>query len=112
MSTQMTQEHRDFLALLARCLLSNGKSGKALSLYRALLTISPSEPRYQLSTAYAALQEGQSREALRLVEDYLGHSEDINIYAHLVRSKALWALGQEGQARLALNTFLKEESPS
>lgn len=112
MSTQMTDEHRDFLALLARCLLSNGKSHKALSLYRALLTIAPGERRYQLNTAFAALEEGQPREALRLIEDYLSQGEDGNIYAHLVRSKALWALGNESQARLALETFLKEGSAS
>ncbi len=107
----MNDRHREALSVLGYFFLLNGKTRKALILFRALRELFPGEPLFAGSLGYACLALGDYQGALAASEAFLERETDpaARTAGCLLRGKALWGLGNAAGAREALNDGLARE---
>jgi Flp pilus assembly protein TadD len=107
----MNDRHREALSVLGYFFLLNGKTGKALILFRALRELFPGEPLFAGSLGYASLASGDYEGALAASEAFLEGETDPEARSAgcLLRGKALWGLGDAAGARKTLNDGLRRE---
>lgn len=125
----MTEDQKDYLAVLAYVFLQNNKFGEAEALLRLLREMSPADPRVTLSLAYALLSLGDPAAALRELdampldtsneeaalhlrshpgaspEDTLSALSSVGFAATWIRAKAFYALGYPDSAASVLHDF-------
>ena len=97
------------MTVLGYFYLQNGKFDKALILFKALNELFPDDPYLMKSLSYAFLVNGEYENALHLTERLLQDAptrreDDVG---YLLRSKSLWGLGREDEARDLLKQFLR-----
>lgn len=104
----MNERHKEALSVLGYFFLLNGKTGKALVLFRALRALFPEEPLFAKSLSYACLAAGDYKRALAESDAFLaGESRpEARAAGHLLQSKACFSLGETARARDKLDEFL------
>lgn len=100
----MTDRHDEFLLLLAQLYLQHEKWDAALVLLKALRVLQPDSLEVAASLALAALQLGNFEASLREADRLLARESRGGraVAMRLIRSRALWGLGREQEARQAL----------
>jgi tetratricopeptide (TPR) repeat protein len=103
----MDESQKEFLTILGYFFLQNNKAEKALIIFRALQELFPDDPYLMKAGSYACLVNGEHEDALHLAERWLreGPVDRMNEIGYLLKSKALWGLGRENEARETLNQF-------
>lgn len=87
----------EFLSLLAFAHLKCGGAAAAADLLAALRVVDPGNPWVMRTLAYAKLQAGDFRGCLDHLDGWEASRSDKALT--LVRSRALWGLGQRDEAR-------------
>ncbi|CAM2005092.1 type III secretion apparatus assembly chaperone SctY [Acanthopleuribacter pedis] len=105
----MDEQQKEFLSLLGFFYLKNGKTEKAGVLFRALLELFPNDAHLQRSLAYTYLVQRKFEQSLLLADRFLDNpgSGPHKAAAFLIKSKAMWGLGQPESARQMLDRFIE-----
>ncbi len=100
----MTDRSDEFLLLLAQLYLQHEKWDAALVLLKALRVLQPESLDVAASLALASLQLGNFEASLREADRLLARETQSGraVAVRLIRSRALWGLGREHEARQAL----------
>ena len=103
----MGESEIEFLKVLGYFFLQNGKFEKASILFNALHELFPDDAHVSKSLSYACLMREDYEEALKQAEGYLGNTVDDREkgVGYLLKSKSLWGLGRQQEARENLNRF-------
>jgi predicted RNA polymerase sigma factor len=104
----LNDTQKEFLEILVYLFLRYNKFDEALALSLILAEYFPDQPLVHLSLAFAALQSGSpntAADALKNVEP-LAKSKELKKLFYILKSKTLWALGCDGEARSAFTHFL------
>lgn len=83
----------------------NARVDKALILYTALECLAPGDPLTLRSLAVAQLKSGHPDQALGTL-DRLAMAGEIDMTFHLLRAKALIALGRIEESRVAIGNYI------
>ncbi|MDR0418482.1 MAG: hypothetical protein LBH08_03570 [Puniceicoccales bacterium] len=104
----MNDTQREFLEILVYLFLRYNKFDEALALSLILAEYFPEDSQVNLSLAFAALQTGTPGTALDAIKaaEPLAKSRDKKKLFFILKSKTLWALGQDMDARSAYTRFL------
>ncbi len=104
----MDEQQKEFLSLLGFFYLKNGKTEKAGVLLRALLELFPNDAHLQRSLAYTYLVQRKFEQSLLLADRFLDNPDSgpFKAEAFLIKSKAMWGLGQPESARQMLERFV------
>lgn len=97
----MNDTTHDYLSIVAYLLLRNGKADRAIRILKALLVLKPEIRWARRALAYAYLSDGQHEQCLMEIDHRLWPTSTAN-YAHLIRTRSLWALGRRDEARQAV----------
>jgi len=105
----MNESEKEFLTTLGYFFLQNNKPAKALIIFKALHELFPEDPYMMKAASYASLINGYYEDALLLVDKSIrGMASDREKEAgYLLKSKALWGLGRESEARETLNQYFR-----
>jgi hypothetical protein len=100
----MDHSEVEFIKVLGYFFLENGKFEKASTLFQALHELFPDDAHVCKSLSYACLMRGDYEEALRQAEGFLANTtrDRERRVGRLLKSKSLWGLGREKEAREAL----------
>lgn len=104
----MEDSHREFLELLVYLFLRYNKFDEAFAVAQLLQCTCPNDPFVQLSFAFVALQTNNPNDALLAIQtsENFPKSQDLQKLLFLLKSKILWALGRDAEARSAYTRFL------
>ena len=108
----LTEDEKKTLSVLAFLFFRLGMEDRARRFYETIAELSaPGTPDFRFAKAClaaAALEAGDAETALREVREALagGPLSSRDATLHWLRSRALWALGREEEARAARETFL------
>lgn len=113
----LSPSQKAYLSVLAYTLLQNAKYERALVVLLVLKRLYPQDPLIPLSRAYAYLKLKAHKAAYEEAEiaERLYPKGPRQIFASLMKSKALWDLGQQEEARKILMSFVgdrKKTTPS
>lgn len=105
----MTHRQALYLEVLAFNFLQHARYEPAQTLYAALQALKPNEAKYRLAEAYLKLQTDRFHEAFECSKttEHLAQTFNMQYFACLIGSKALWRLGQEEEAQKRLVDFLQ-----
>lgn len=108
------EEHTEALHVLADVYLDQGHADRAAVLLEALTVLEPNNAATFRALSYAWLLAGRYKDALAATDALLRLEATMpdNIPALLIRSKALWALGQTAEAQQSLQRYLELATPS
>ncbi|MDR2807202.1 MAG: hypothetical protein LBB11_03535 [Puniceicoccales bacterium] len=104
----MDDSQKEFLEILIYLFLRYNKFDEAFALSLVLAEYFPKDALVNLSLAFAALKANTPNaawNALQSVES-LPKSKELNKLFFVLKSKTLWALGRDGEARSAYTHFL------
>ena len=100
----MSERSEDFLSLLSYLLLRHGRPEKATHLLQSLKIMRPNDAWTNRSLAYALLLSGDYQGCLHHLDRIaLTLPEDTEM--RLIRSRALWGLGREDEAKQMAKTL-------
>ena len=94
----------DYLSLLGYLLLRHGKTSRAISILEALLALQPGNLWARRTLAYAFLEDGRHEQCLQEL-DLVAASGTTEASDQLLRSRALWALNRQQEAREIIRTM-------
>ncbi|MDR1281952.1 MAG: hypothetical protein LBK99_14200 [Opitutaceae bacterium] len=100
----MNDIHKEFLLTLAYVYMQNAKQEQALVLLRVLKSLWPEDLRVARCFAFGCLLAGDAATALAECDAAFGSSPrgPDREPAFLLKSRSLWRLGREDEARQAL----------
>lgn len=105
----MEPGQKEALSVLGYFFIQHGRPDKALTLFKALDVLFPDDAHVLKSLSYAYMAVGEPERALDAAARYLridaGAGDDAAI--HLIRSRALWRLGQTDEARRVFQRFIE-----
>lgn len=104
----MEEISKETLLLLAHLYLQHSKYKKALNLFKALKQLYPDNAHINRSLAYTHLKLEDFEAALQNTEQSLltETSPGLIIASNLIKSRALWGLGQKQVARHTLTQLV------
>lgn len=107
------EEQTEALQVLADVYLDQGQATRAAILLEALTVLNPDHAAAWRALSYALLLAGHHEDALAATDALLRLDAVMpeNAPALLIRSKALWALGQTAAAQDSLQRYLELGSP-
>jgi len=110
----MNDSEREFLYVLGYFFLQNNKNRKAADIFRALHALYPDTAAYTGALSYACLRMDDFAGALEYAEDFLDHPLDSSHqeFGFFLKSRALWGLGKEDEARKTFQRFYQGRAPS
>lgn len=101
----LSPTERDALIQLARFLLNQGQSERALRVFSGLQVLSPDDPQLARAVAVAALEAGKFDRALTAL-DALALMGQIDGPFHLARATALSQSGRHEEAGIAMRAWM------
>lgn len=107
----MEQSQKELLSVLGYFYLQTGKYKKALTLYRALMTLFPEDTYFIKTVSYLYLATGDYNKALEYADRYLQFdiAKAEKALGCFLKGKALWGLGKKEAAYQALQRFFDTE---
>ena len=102
----LPDEYRDLLSVLGYVYLQNGHAERAVILFNALHALDPEQSSIVNSLAWTSIHCGKAEEALILLDHRLQHSPTSPI-THLLRSKAMIALGRSAEGAHSMQLFVR-----
>jgi predicted RNA polymerase sigma factor len=104
----MNDTQKEFLEILVYLFLRYNKFDEAFALSLVLAEYFPGDSLVNLSLAFAALQSGTPNAALDAIKssEFLAKSKSLKKLFFILKSKTLWALGRDTEARSAFTHFL------
>ncbi|MBF0103647.1 MAG: hypothetical protein HQK77_22335 [Desulfobacterales bacterium] len=98
----MNDNHKDFLAILGYIYLQHGLFQKSLIIFKTMQLFFPNDAHAIKSLSYAYLMLNEYQNALTEIDKLNEHDKP----ALLIKSKALWGLGNVDESRIVLQTYL------
>ncbi|MDR1435143.1 MAG: hypothetical protein LBI77_01925 [Puniceicoccales bacterium] len=104
----MDDSQKEFLEILIYLFLRYNKFDEAFALSLILAEYFPEDPLVNLSLAFAALKSHTPSTALNAIQasEFLPKSKELDKLFFVLKSKTMWALGRDGEARSAYTHFL------
>jgi predicted RNA polymerase sigma factor len=104
----MNDSQKEFLEILVYLFLRHNKFDEAFALSLILTEYFPEDSLVNLSLAFAALKSNTPDAALQALQaaEALPKSRELDKLFFVLKSKILWALGRDGEARSAYTHFL------
>ena len=104
----MDDSQREFLEILIYLYLRYNKFDEAFAIAQVLHHYFPKNPFVAMSLAFAALRADSPSTALDAIKstDGIRKSRDLEKLFFVLKSKTLWALGRDDEARTAYTYFL------
>ncbi|MDE6576000.1 MAG: hypothetical protein K2L24_01195 [Opitutales bacterium] len=105
----MDDSQKEFLELLVYLFLRYNKFDEAFAIARVLARYFPRDPFVEMSLAFAALQSDTPSVAMEAVTRAEGKatSKEFEKLFWVLKSKTLWALGKDNEARASFTHFLE-----